>query len=136
MLSAKLFAGLAGIAFVIALLGRLRVLPRASLWLSVGNVAFGAPYWQLFIVLVCGFFGFAYFGVVRLTQRPLNQTTGLIGFLLVAFGSVVWLIAGFLTKANLPRTNRFPVILFVAIASFILGVVFSTANVVWSRLRN
>jgi hypothetical protein len=135
VLNAKLFAGLAGITFVITVLGRLRVLPRADLWLHLGSVSFGAPYWQLFIVLVCGFFGFAYFGVVRLTQRPLNKTTGLMGFLLVAFGSVVWLIAGFLTKANLPRTNRFTVLLLVAIASFILGVAFSTANVVWFLLR-
>lgn len=53
MLNAKLFAGLAGLAFVIAVLGRVHVLPRANLWMRVANVSFGAFYWQLFLGLAC-----------------------------------------------------------------------------------
>jgi hypothetical protein len=135
MLNARLFAGLAATAFGVAILGRLRVLPRTNLSLVVGNVSFGAFYWQLFIVLVCAFFAFAYFGIGRLTQHPGNPTTGFVGFLLVAFASVVWLISSFVMARSLPRGDRLPILLFAAMASFVLGVAFSTANATWALLR-
>lgn len=135
MLNARLFAGLATVTFLIAILGRLRMLPRANLWLTVGHVGFGAFYWQLLIFLVCTFFGFAYFGIARLKPRPLNPTTGLVGFLLVAFASLVWLISSFLITGGSMRGNRFPILLFAAMGCFILGVAFSTINVAWGLLR-
>ncbi len=135
MLNAIFFAGLAALTFLVAILGRLRMLPRANLWLRVGNVSFGAFYWQLLIFLVCTFFGFAYFSIARLKPRPLNPTTGLLGFLLIAFASLVWLISSFLTRDGSTRGHRFPILLFAALGCFILGVVFSTANVAWGLLR-
>ena len=135
MLNAKLFAGLAGTAFVIAILGRVHVLPPANLNLRVANILFGGFYWQIFIALVCALFGFTYFGVVRLTQRPLNETVGLLGFFLVAFAFVVWLISSFIITIDSPPSLRLLVLLFAAIFSFISGVVLSTANVAWVFLR-
>lgn len=135
MLIAKLFAGLAGIAFVVAILCRVRVLPHANLYLHIANIGFGAFYWQLFIGLVCAGFGFAYFTFVRLTQRPLNQTTGLAGFFLVAFASVVWLISSFRTTNDSLLSRWLVILLFAAIFSFLLGVVISAANVAWVFLQ-
>jgi lipopolysaccharide export LptBFGC system permease protein LptF len=135
VLDARLFAGLAGVAFVMSILGRLRVLPHANLWLHVANISFGAFYWQLFISLVCAVFGFAYFGIARLTQRPANQTVGLVGFFLVAFASAVWLASSYLTTSNSPLSRWLVILLFAAIFSFILGVTLSAANVAWVLLR-
>ena len=135
MLSARPFAALAAITFVVLVLGRLRILPPEKLWLYVGNTSFGAFYWQLFIVLICTFFGFAYFGVVRLTQHPLNPTTGLVGFLLVAFASVVWLISSFFITVRSLASHRITILLFTAMACFVVGVAFSAANVAWALLR-
>jgi hypothetical protein len=136
VLSAKLFAGLAGLAFVIAVLGRVHVLPRANLWLTVANVSFGTFYTHLFIAVVCVVFSFAYFGIVRLMQHPLNQTTGLIGFFLVAVASVVWLSLSFLATSDSLRTHGLVIVLFAAIFSFILGVALSVANLAWVLLRS
>jgi hypothetical protein len=135
VLIAKLFTGLAGIVFVVAILGRVRILPHPNLLLWAGNTAYGPFYWQLFIALVCVGFGFAYFGFVRLTQRPLNQTAGLTGFFLVAFASVVWLISSFLTTKVSRMSRSMVILIFVAAFSFMLGVVLSAANLAWIFLR-
>jgi hypothetical protein len=103
VLNAKLFAGLAGTALVVATLGRVHALPHGNLGLHVGYFVFGPFYWQLFVALVCAVFGFAYFGVVRLTRRPLNQMVGLVSFFFVAFAFGSWLISSFLmTSDSLP----------------------------------
>ena len=135
MLGARLFAGLASIAFALAILGRLHVLPHANLYLRVANISFGASYWQVFIGLVCAGLGFAYFGIAPLTQRPVNQTVGLVGFFLVAFGSVVWLLSSFNTTRNSPLSQRAVILLFAAIFSFVSGVITTAANVAWVLLR-
>jgi hypothetical protein len=135
VLNAKLFAGLAGLAFVIAILGRVHALPRADLSLSVENMAFGAFYTHLFIALVCAVFGFAYFGLFHLTQRPINQTTGLVGFILVGVASVIWLVSSSLATSDSLRTRWLVIVLFGAIFSFILGVALTTANLAWVLVR-
>lgn len=135
MLNAKLFGGFAAVTLVVAILGRLGMLPPANLDFIVGSVGFGPSYWRLFIFLVCTFFGFAYFGIARLRQRPLKPTTGLVGFLLVAFASVVWLISSFLITIGSRLGDRLAILLLAAIGCFILGVVLATANVGWALLR-
>jgi len=132
---AKLFAGLAGIAFAVTILTRVHVLPHANLWLHVRGYVFDEIYWQLLIGLVCALFGMAYFGISRLVGRGLNEASGLIGFSLIAFGSVVWLICSFLTAKNSPLSNRLAILLFVAMFSFVLGLAFSAANIAWELLR-
>ena len=135
MLNAILFAALAALSLFVAILSRSRMLPRANLYLRVGPVAFGAFYWQLLIFLVCAFFGFAYFGIARLRPRPLNPTGGLVGFLLVALASLVWLISSFLTTDGSLRDSRLPILLFGAMGCFVLGVAVSTVSVAWGLLR-
>ena len=136
MLSAKLFAGLAGLAFVAAILGRVHMLPRANLSLNVGNVSFGAFYWQLFIFLISAFFGLAYFGLARLTQRPLSPTTGVVGFILIALASVVWLISSFFMGISSRSSDRLAIYLFASMACFIVGVAVSAANLAWALARS
>ena len=135
MLSAKLFAGLAGLAFVIAALSRMHILPRANLWLTVGHVSFGAFYWQLFLALVCAVFSLAYFGIVRWMQHPLNQTTGLIGFFLVAVASVICLSSSFLATNDSLQSHGLVIALFASIFSFMLGEVLTAADLAWVLLR-
>jgi hypothetical protein len=135
MLNARLFGGLAAIVLVVEILVRLRMLPPANLNFVVGSVSFGPSYWRLFIFFVCTFFALAYLGIARLQHRSLNRTTGLLGFLLVAFASFVWLISSFLTTLSLPLGGRLAILLFVAIGCFILGLVLATANVCWALLR-
>jgi hypothetical protein len=135
MLNAKFFAGLAAIALVGAILERARAILRGNLWLRVGNISFGAFYWQLFIALVCALLALAYFGIVRVPQRPLDQAMGLVGFFPVAFATVVGLISRFLTTSNSPLSRGLAMLLFAAIFSFISGVALSAANVVWVFLR-
>ena len=135
MLNAKLFAGLAGLAFVIAILGRVHAIPRGDLSLTVADVVFGAFYTHLFIALVCAIFGFAYFGVAHLTKRPINQTTGLVGFNLVGVASVVWLISSSLATSDSLRNTWLVIVLFAAVFSFILGVALTAANLAWILVR-
>jgi hypothetical protein len=136
VLNAKLFAGLAGLAFVIAVLGRVHVLPRANLSLRVANVVFGAFYWQLFLGLACAVFSLAYFGVVRSMQHPLNQTSGRVGFLFIAAASSVWLSSSLLATSDSLRNHWLVIVLFAAMFSFILGVALTAANLAWVLVRN
>lgn len=135
MLDAKLFAGLASVAFVIAILGRFRVIPRPNLWISVASVSFGTFYWQLFIALVCAVLGLAYLGAVRLTLRTPHETLGHLGFLVVAFAFVVLLASSYLTTSDPPLFRWLLILRFVGIFGFILGVTVSAANVAWALLR-
>jgi len=130
MLSGRLFAALGGVALVTALLGRVRVLPRANLWLRVGRFSFDAFYWQVFVALVCAICAFAYFGAARLTQRSPNQIAGLASFFLLAVASAIWLVSGFVP------TSRRPIMpLFAAMFFFLLGLALSVANVASVFLR-
>jgi hypothetical protein len=135
VLNAKLFAGLAGLALVISILGRVHALPRTNLSLFVADIAIRTFYTHLFIALVCAVFGFAFFGIVHLMQRPLNQATGLVGFFLVGVASVVWLISSFLVTSDSLRNHWLVVVLFAAIFTFILGVALTAANLAWALLR-
>jgi hypothetical protein len=98
-------------------------------------MAFGAFYTHLFIALVCAVFGFAYFGLFHLTQRPINQTTGLVGFILVGVASVIWLVSSSLATSDSLRTRWLVIVLFGAIFSFILGVALTAANLAWVLVR-
>lgn len=135
ILNAKLFGGLAAITFVTGILDSLRILPPANLDFVVGSVSFGPSYWRLFIFLACTFFGFSYFCIARIKQRPLKAATELVGFLLVALASVVWLISSFLMTDGSHWGDRLAILLLAAIGCFILGVVLATANVAWGLLR-
>jgi uncharacterized membrane protein len=84
VLNARLFAALAGIALLFAFMEKEHLFGRANLLLSIGRFAFGPFYWQLFVTLICAVLALAYFGVLRLTQRPANQMVGLVSFFLVA----------------------------------------------------
>lgn len=135
MLNARLFAGLAGLAFVIAILVRRKVSARKHVYLRIAKRAFGPFYTHLFIALVCAIFGFAYFGVVHLTQRPINQTTGFVGFILVGVASVVWLISSSLATTNSLRNPWLVKVLFASILGFISGMALTAANLAWVLVR-
>jgi hypothetical protein len=135
LLNGRLFAGLAAVTFLVAILGRLRILPVQNLYLTFGSVGYDAFYCELFIFLVCTLFGFAYLGIARLKERSLNPTSGLVGFILIAFASVVWMISSFVITDRSFRTDRLAILPFAAVGCFILGVVLATANVAWGVLR-
>jgi hypothetical protein len=141
MLNARLFGILAFTIFVVTILGKLRVLPHGNLYFMLGtfrhhrHIGFGPLVWQSVVCLVCAIFALAYWGIARLKQRTLNSTTGLVGFLLIAFGSVVWLISGFLMTGVSLRGKQLTILLFAAMACFMWGMVVCTANVVWGTLR-
>jgi len=135
VLNARLFAALAGIALLFAFMDKEPVFGRANLLLSVGRFAFGPFYWQLFVALICAVFALAYFGVLRLTQRPANKMVGLVSVFLVAGAFVVWLISSFVTTSGSPPGHRLLILLFAAIFSFLLGLVLSAANIAWVLFR-
>ena len=132
VLTAKLFAALAGISFSLAFLGRKQVLPHQNLSISIGHTVFGPYYSQLFVALACAILAFAYFGVARWLRNPPNQSVGLVSFALVSLPLGVWLISSlFITGASSP-SHRLLILLFAAIFSFLLGLVLSTVNVAFA----
>ena len=103
MLTAKLFAALAGIIFSFAFLGREQVLRHQNLSISIGHTLFGPYHSQLFGALACAILAFAYFGVARWLRNPPNQSIGLVSFALVSLALGVWLISSlFITGASSP----------------------------------
>jgi hypothetical protein len=132
VLPAKLFAALAGIIFTFAFLGREHVLRHQNLSISIGHTVLGPYYSQLFGALACAILAFAYFGAARWLRNPPNQSIGLVSFGLVSLALGVWLISSlFITGASSPN-HRLLVLLFVAILSFLVGLVLSTVNVAFA----
>jgi len=121
MLIAKLFAVLATILFIFALLGRAQLLPTMHLYFPISDRVFGPYYWQLFGAIACGFFAFIYFAIDRWSPRLLNPSAGLLSFVLVAVAFLVWLTTGFLIKSSARLDSRLVVILLGAKVSFFLG---------------
>ena len=129
MLTAKLFAALASMIFFFAFLGREQVLRHQNLSINIGHTVLGPYYSQLFGALACAILAFAYFGVARWLRNPPNQSIGLVSFALVSLAIGVWLISSLIfTGASAPN-HRLIVLLFVAILSFLVGLVLSTVNV-------
>jgi hypothetical protein len=132
VLTAKLFAALAGIICSFAFLGREHVLRHQNLSISIGHTVLGPYYSQLFGALACAILAFAYFGVARWLQNPPNQSIGLVSFGLAFLALGVWLISGlFITGASSPN-HRLIALLFAAILSFFVGLVLSTVNVAFA----
>ena len=78
VLTAKLFAALAGIILSFAFLGREHVLRHQNLSISIGHTILSPYYSQLFGALACAILAFAYFGVARWLRNPPNRTIGLV----------------------------------------------------------
>ena len=135
MLTAKLFAALAGMIFFFAFLGREQVLRHQNLSINIGHTVLGPYYSQLFGALACAILAFAYFGVARWLRNPPNQSIGLVSFALVSLAIGVWLISSLIfTGASAPN-HRLIVLLFLAILSFLVGLVLSTVNVAFALFQ-
>jgi len=135
VLTAKLFAALAGMIFFFAFLGREQVLRHQNLSINIGHTVLGPYYSQLFGALACAILAFAYFGVARWLRNPPNQSIGLVSFALVSLAIGVWLISSLIfTGASAPN-HRLIVLLFVAILSFLVGLVLSTVNVAFALFQ-
>jgi hypothetical protein len=132
VLTARLFAALAGIIFSFAFLGREHVLRHQNLSISIGHTVFGPYYSQLFGALVCAILAFAYFGVARWLRNPPNQSIGLVSFGLVFLALAVWLISGLFNTGASSPSHRLIALLFAAILSFFVGLVLSTVNVAFA----
>jgi len=135
MLIAKLFAGLAIVVFSAAILGRVSLLPRMNLLLTLGSVAIGPYYWQLLVVVICTVLSVVYFSFSYWARNPASPAAGIISFLLIAASVVVWIIFGFLFAGH-PWTHRQVVVLFLAMLSFFVGLLLSTMNVLWAAMRS
>jgi hypothetical protein len=121
MLTAKLFAVLASILFIFALLGRVQILPSTHLYFPVKDRVFGPYYWQFFGAIACALFAFVYFAVGRWMPRLLNPSIGLVSFILIAVAFLVWLTAGFFMKSAARVDSWLLVTLLGAKFSFFLG---------------
>ena len=135
MLTAKLFAALAGMIFFFAFLGREQVLRHQNLSINIGHTVLGPYYSQLFGALACAILAFAYFGVARWLRNPPNQSIGPVSFALVSLAIGVWLISSLIfTGASAPN-HRLIVLLFLAILSFLVGLVLSTVYVAFALFQ-
>jgi hypothetical protein len=121
--------------FCAAILGRVNVLPRMNLLVSVGSVAIGPYYWQLLVVLICTVLAAAYFSFSHWAPNPASPAVGIISFLLIATAAVVWMIFGYLFAGH-GWTHRHIGVLFLAMLSFITGLLLSTVNVFWAAIRS
>jgi hypothetical protein len=122
MLSAKLFAGLAGLILIVTALTRLR---------------FGPFYWQVFAGIMTSVSAFAYFVVFRfiVIERPHDQFAGLIGFFLIAASAFIWLSGAYVVGSHSLLSDAQIVALLAAILSFVAGTVITAANLAWALLK-
>ena len=131
MLNAKLFAVMASIALLIAVLGRVRVLPYVGFRLVVGHFLLSSFHSQLLIAVISVNLAFGYYSLSRLTVDHRSQVIGLIGFLAMAMAFALRLTLDFiLGRAALPSVWQ--MVLFSAtVHGLYLGVFLSIADLTW-----
>jgi hypothetical protein len=135
MLTARLFAALAGTLAILAFLARGRLIPSINLYLHFTYIGLSSYYWQLLGASVCAIFAFIYFAAAGWLVRPLNQSMGLVSFTFIALAFVVWLFVGFLIGRDAPASTWQIGALFGAIFGFMLGSALFAMNVVWTLFR-
>lgn len=134
MLTARLFAGLAGVLAALAFFTRVRLLPPMNLYLHATYIVLSRYGWQLFGALVCSIFAFIYFAAAQWMARPLSQPMGLFSFAFIALAFIVWLILGFLIGDS--RQSIWQIgALFEAIFGFIFGCALFAVNAAWTLFR-
>lgn len=138
MLSAKLFAELAGAILVVIGLNHVHVvLPSGTLGRFASRIAIGPSYWQIFVLLISTVFASAYFLVFRfiVAERAQNHIAGLAGFFLIAAAALTWFGGTHAVRSqSLPRHAQIVAPL-VAILSFVVGTVLTSANLAWALLK-
>ena len=130
MLNAKLFGAIASVALIVAILGRVRVLPRMNLYLLVGHVSVRPFLWQLYVASSCAILALGYVGTDRLARNPASQTIGLISLVLVTIAFADWMVLSFLAGRGylegLMAANA------IAKISFYAGLLLSVLNIGWA----
>jgi hypothetical protein len=119
MLTARLFAGMASLLFVSAILAKLHSSPPVLLYL------------QLIIALVCLIFAAAYFTAAQWTRTSLNQTLGLLQFGFVCTSVGVFAFGFSATGATFVDRYLFP----ASVVSFLIACALFGANAVWAVVQ-
>lgn len=132
MLSAKLFGLLGAIVFVVAVLGRLGVLPFAPMGLDISGIAYGPLFWQTFAAVVCAALALSYFVTSRTATHPPNQIVGIASFALVTLALLIMTIEGLLSEMLFRRFEFLIWCFFAAMFAFLIGVVLSALNLAWA----
>jgi hypothetical protein len=123
MRTAKLFTVLSTALLILALLGRIRLIPSMNLYFPVKDGVFGPYYWQLFGAVACAFFAFVYFAIGKWMPRSIEPFVGIANFILIAVAFLVWVVAGFFLK-NSGRLDKWLIVTLIgARLSFFLGSV-------------
>jgi hypothetical protein len=135
MLSAKLFGALGAIVFVVAILGRLGILPFSPMGLAIAGVAYGPFYWQTFAAIVCAALALSYVGIARTATHPPNRLVGIASFALVALALFTMIVESFVSDRLFQRFESMIWIFFAAMFAFLVGVVLSALNLAWAVFR-
>ena len=123
MLTAKLFAGLAGILVLVVSVAKLRALPPVPIYLQLAGA------------LACVIFAYTYFNAERWLRTPLNQTLGLVhagfvGISVGAFGFAVYLHPSSPSEIDLSSH-----LIAASAVGFLIGCALFAANSVWALIR-
>jgi hypothetical protein len=140
MLLAKLFAGLASMLAIFAVLYAASIRPARDVFLLVTHLAVPHHLIQLFELLLCVAFTLFYFVAARWMPRPLNNTLALVHFVLIALAVVLLaLIMSVLAYAQQSGQSAFRIwhflVLYAGILSFLLGCLVFVVNVGWTAIR-
>lgn len=135
MLTARLFAALAGILAILASLRRGQLLPSMDLYFHSTYIVLSPYHWQLLGALVCAIFAFISFAFAQWMARPLNQSMGLVSFTFIALAFIVSLTVGFFIRRDSSPSFLQIGALFGVIFGFMFGCALFAVNVVWTLLR-
>jgi len=139
MLSARLFAAMASMALLIAVLDREKVLPYMSFRLVVGHFLLNSFHSLLLIAMISANLAFWYYSINWFVRYPTNEAIGLIGFMVKAVAFVVRLILSLiLGRSALPNIWQL-LILSGTVYAFYVGLFLSIVNLVrltWALWRH
>jgi heme/copper-type cytochrome/quinol oxidase subunit 1 len=139
MLFAKLFTALAILQLGVALLESRIGHQPAEVFYHPGSIVIGPILLQVLLALATGCFALTYFAAVRWLSHPLNNSLGLVHFVVATIGFIyISLSVHVLRSAGPPTISISLYWLLVAVSvgllSFLLGCATLAVNCTWTAI--
>lgn len=137
MLTAKLFAGLAGVIALLAFLARGGQQPAMDIYLHDTYYVISHSLSLFALALICAILAGVAFAAERWTSRTLNTSLGVASFALIAAGFGIFIVADILMPSprDLQTMYKHVWVFSGAMLAFLIGCILFAVNVAWTLVR-
>ena len=132
MVMGKLFAGLASVLAVLALVAGLRRITPFDVYFHDAYFVVAPSGFLFFVALISGILAVLYFAISHWRLRRPNLLVGLASFAIIVVSLIALFATAFLVRNDSPPHHSQLYTLFGALNGFLLGFVLLAANLAWA----